>query len=171
MTTLFGTILAEIPNPGNNPQISQFNATARVVRTAFSGHVVHLVPSAAPPGVECSALCDLAFDDLASGYTSAIRQLRTEISAEPPRLLPGSESRRMTGRDIADLLETVLPAANEGIERVGDRMADAIVRQHIADTKTRHAAAITNIEYPLETRELDAIVVRMEAAAMSEVFS
>jgi len=166
--TLFSVALAERANPGGDPEIAQFNATVRVVKTAFSDHVVHLVPSAAPPGVECSELTNFPLANLSSGYVRAIEILRAEISAEAPRAILGASSgvskKFMTGRDIANLLEAVLPAANEGSGAFSDRMADAIVRRHTDEIKSELAECVSNLLYPMEEIELeglmDALVVR-----------
>lgn len=165
--TLFSVALAERANPANDPEIAQFNATVRVVKTAFSDHVVHLVPSAAPPGVECSELTNFALENLSSGYVRAIEILRAEIAAETPRRGVANSAEFMTGRDIADLLEAVLPAANEGSGAFSDRMADAIVRRHTDEVKSELSECVANLLYPMEESELEEIMDALVARELN----
>jgi hypothetical protein len=80
--TLFSTTLAEKENPDDNAQIAMFNATVSVVKNAFTGHAVHLLPTAAPPGIDESWLTELAFEDLASGYVDGVVAMREELARE-----------------------------------------------------------------------------------------
>lgn len=159
---LFGVPLAERPNVEGSDQIAQFNATVKVVKGAFEDHVVHLTPSAAPTGVDCASLTNLPYESLSGGYVAVMNKLRDEIASEPPRVVPGSASKAMTGADVAALIEAVLPAANEGIDRVGDRMAQAIVARHVSEAKAAFAAGILALAYPMDEGDLDAAVTRLE---------
>jgi len=159
LDALFDAPLAERANADGNAMIAQFNATVRVVRSAFTEHVAHLVPSAAPPGVDCATLTERALDDLAPGYLRVMEQLRAEIAAAAPR---------MTGPQAAALVEAVLPAANEGLERVGDHMADAIARRRVADAKLAFADVVASMRYPMEERELDARLTVLTRDARGE---
>jgi hypothetical protein len=159
---LFDAPLAEQDNPTDNSQIAAFNATIRVVRTRFERQIVHLVPTAAPTGItDCSDLVGLSLYVLSPGYQQAMEQLKREILAETPRKVPGSD-RWLTGPDVASLIETVLPAANEGMECVGDRMVEAIIQRRLQDAKTAHALRVDSLRLPTEQHILDVAMTELE---------
>jgi len=172
MDVLMQTWLAERPNADNSDTIASFNSTVRVVKTAFSEHHVHLIPTAAPPGIECSDLGFLPFSDLSPGYLAGMDRVRAEIVLELPRTIQASASAvtaTTTGSELADILEMILPSANEGVQDVGDRVADAIVRRHAAETRLRLANAIDELKYPMEEAELDVNLTRLENDAVEHL--
>ena len=156
---MFETSLAERANPDGSHTLAQFNATVRVVRSAFTDHVVHLVPTAAPPGVECATLTERSYADLAPGYVAVMDVVRVEIASVRPR---------MTGVELADMIEAILPAANEGIERVVDVTADGIGRRRVGEAKAEFARVVQEFSYPMDAPMLQMLLVVEENRVRSE---
>jgi hypothetical protein len=170
---LFGIWLLERVNHNNNEQIAQFNSTVKIVKNVFSDHTVHLIPSAAPAGVKTTEMDHIPFGDLSYGYVNAMNKLKTEIINTKCRNVPGATDNhhQMSGKDIFALIEAILPAANEGVDQVGDRMVDSIVHKRVMDAKLKFNKAVDGVTYPLEDDALNRILDDMAALALAEYAS
>jgi len=126
--------LAELPNPANEPAIREFNETARAVRTEFGSQ-----PSAlfVPPAVKDTTrfeelpLMDPAVLD--ERYTAAICALRELLFKHTPAKSITRDGPPLTGPELADFAEAVLPAVNEGAGAfLGDRVLEGAAKQLVA---------------------------------------
>ena len=169
LEVLFETCLAE--RSGKGAEIAQFNATVRVVRAAFGEHAVFLAPSAAPPGYDASlfSLTDVRHADLAADYRVTMDNLRLLLRAETPRSHRGSPpSSPLTGPEIADRIEAILPAANENMTYFCGQVTEDIMQRLVARTRADFVVAVKKVALPMEEGDLARQLRRIEAQCRRE---
>jgi hypothetical protein len=148
--------MAERPNEDNDPAVAQFNYTVRSVKRAFRSHSAYLIPDATTDAFGSSELDTVRPDALPAGYRSAMDRLREEVLATAPRSVAG---RPRTGADVAALIEALVPAANDRIDVLGDRVVDAILGERVAVVARDLAAFVDGgIRYPLDADLVSSLV-------------
>jgi hypothetical protein len=162
---LFDTWLAEKPNPTESTSIAHFNSTARVVKTAFSDHKVYLVPTAIPPAKTNVDIVDMSPSELAPGYVAKMQALKNDILMRPSNAIFSS------GSELADTLESILPAANDGVDIVGDTVADSLIKKHAQKCRELHLASVNAIRYPVEESELNDVHLRLESGTINTLWN
>lgn len=175
---LLQRFLAEHPNPGNSVAIAEFNETARAVSTefgAFSGEQLHDFRALfVPPAVQDTALfADLPWKDtseLDPRYNAAICALRRLLFEETRAKRIDHNGAPLTGPELADFAESVLPAVNEGAGAfLGDRVLEGAARQLGASCLADYEAemAPSSLKLPLDEDQLHNIHLASKAAALA----
>ena len=169
---LFNIWLGEKSNPSDDPAISRFNSTVRLVKTLFPRHSVHLVPMATSvnilPDGSVTPLTDVPKDRLSSGYISAMKRLQDETfgcDTTVPRSGSGSNNKYLTGNDIADLLISIIEAANKGVDYVGEKVNDILAHNVLSECVSHATEEMDRISLPVDSEHL---VLQLENITCAE---
>lgn len=151
--------LGEKENPDNNPFISRFNTTVRIVRTLFPLQTVHLIPPAdltlsIPSASTAIHLTDVPRESLYPGYLDGMKTL-SDTLFNPKYTYPKRLKGIRTPVEIANAIVDLLPAANLGFEYVGDKVAETLSRAILAETLNRMTINMSSINLPLENKDLE----------------
>ena len=144
LSVVFDELMAERTNLNNDPAIAQFNYTVSVVKRMFPSHSAYLVPPATHGNMEAWQLTSIPPSDMSPAYQDAMARLASEMSQVPPRV------QGRTGVDVAAIIEVVVPAANNHIDVLGDRVVDAILRERALRAVRSISEFVNSMQLPME---------------------
>lgn len=179
-------LLREIPNPSNIQDIAKFNATAKVVRTEFKNQSIYLIPSAVPVSRTGIELTEIPQSSLSADYLAEMDRLRIDITETTvAKRLRGSKSDTtskgttstttrdvrdapLTGPEMANLILSVMDAANENIEYIGDKVLDTIIQRCSDDSKRDMRRYVDEFIYPVDENVLRSFLAQKETILVEE---
>jgi len=139
----------ERDNPDDVQSIARFNYTVRLVKRAFKSHSAYLAP---PASVNPLQLDTIPYSSLSPGYRKSMERLREDLSnAKPTKTVAG---RPRTGRDIAELVEALVEAANDDVDVLGDRVVDAIMDGRAKTLARDLATFVDGMTFPADDSDV-----------------
>lgn len=149
--------LHEVENPNDDRLVGMFNTTVRVVKNVFPKHTVHLIPDP----LDCSGsvgsnvhLTDVATKDLCEGYIKGMDAVRNELF-DCSMTRPRGDGGGLTGNEIASLLEEIVEPANIGIDYMGDKVTEIVMRSMTDEAAHNMEASLNSAVLPQWDNDLE----------------
>jgi len=170
LAVLFGQWIAERANPREDPGIARYNYTVKMVRESFPKHDAYMFPTATKDGSSSLRLDTVARDeDLDQRYVAGMKRLATDLSKVRPKTVAGRDSAYATGADLADLIEALIPAANDKKDLVGDLAADAILGERAEALGREIREYVKQLPFPMDATVLDELMELERKRAMDRM--
>lgn len=162
--------LGEKDNIDNNPFITRFNATVKIVRTLFPNQTVHLIPPADRFIDSHTYLTDIPRDKLIPEYLQEMSTLeQTLFSMVNTPFKVFTNKLLATPNQIADAIIDLLPAANLGFEYVGDKVTETLSRTILTETISNLTNKINNIKLPVDTHILESLLTNIRDESLYDL--